>query len=79
MAAVPGGRQVVFADNFLLVPSSGYDGSLGPGSGTHVSRQAHVDQEMWQVVHQQKQGSLGRTDKNVQKAQGKRQSSGHVE
>ena len=68
MAAVPDGRQAVFADNFLLAAGPGCDGGVGPGSGTSVSRQAYVEQEMWRAVHQQKQGSLGRT-KNDQKAQ----------
>jgi hypothetical protein len=75
VAAVPGGREVVFADNFLLAAGSGCDVGLGPGSGTAVSRQAYVEQEMWRAVHQQKQGSLGRTLKNAQKAQ----LSGHVQ
>ncbi len=78
VAAVPSGREVVLADNFLLAPGSGCDAGLGPASGTPVSRQACVEQEMWRAVHQQKQGSLGRTIKNAQKAQGKRQLSGHV-
>ncbi len=79
MAAVPGGREVVFADNFLLAAGSGCDVGLGPGSGTPVSRQAYVEQEMWRAIQQQKQGILGRTIKIAQKALGKRPSSGRVQ
>lgn len=79
MAAVLGGREVVSADDFLLAAGSGCAVGLGPGSGTLVSRQAYVEQEMWRAVHQKKQGSLGRTIKNAQKPQGKRHLSGHVQ